>query len=137
MTNSITVYQTDADGIYTHPVQAYPFGNQPDTYNVPYGARLNAPPEVGEGQAALAVGDGWTVVADNRQTTLYRIDNAQQYAFGVVVQIDNNAVRYTGIGDVPDWLTEQVPPAPGATWQDGAWVAPPEPEGEGQEENDN
>ncbi|CAP44781.1 hypothetical protein [Bordetella petrii] len=127
--NTITVYQTDADGLFVHQAVAHEFSLQPGTYNVPFGALLAPPPALSEGEAALAVGESWLVVQDHRAERFYRTDSGQPYEFGVTMEVAGMAVRYPGWGEVPNWLTNEAPPAPGSTWVDGAWVAPePDPE---------
>jgi len=107
---SITVYQTDADGAYAHEAQAHELALEPGVFNVPYGASLVPPPSVAEGQVAVAVsGDNWVVMADHRRTTLYRTDNGEPYALGTVVNVNGQPVRYAGLGDIPDWLTDTAP----------------------------
>lgn len=109
MSQQITVYQTDADGLFLHAVTANELALQPGTYNVPYGARLTPPPEAPTGQAALAVGESWMLVEDHRDTKLYRIDGSE-YAAGSTVLEGGHAVRYPGWGPVPAWLTSNAPP---------------------------
>lgn len=120
----ITVYQTDPDGLYQYEAVAHEYPLQPGTYNVPYGARISPPPAAPAGQVAQAVGDTWRLVADHRNAQLYRTDTAEAYSCGAVVNVNGQAVRYPGWGDVPAWLTSEVPPAPGSVWVDGVWVAP-------------
>ncbi|VFR81319.1 hypothetical protein RAN3_2556 [plant metagenome] len=124
MTQQITVYQTDSDGLFLHPVVANELPLQPGTYNVPYGARLTAPPEAPAGQVALAVGESWTLVEDHRDATLYRISDGSEYATGSTVLDAGQVVRYPGWGQVPTWLTPLAPPAPGSTWNGDGWDAP-------------
>lgn len=109
MTQQITVYQTDADGLYLHAVTANELAMQPGTYNVPFGARLTAPPEAPAGQVALAVGESWTLVEDHRAATLYRTSDGSEYAIGSTVLDRDQAVRYPGWGPIPDWLTSTRP----------------------------
>jgi len=107
---SITVYQTDADGAYAHEAQAHELPLEPGVFNVPYGASLVAPPSVADGQVAVAVsGDNWVVMADHRRTTLYRTDNGEPYALGAVINVASQPVRYSGLGDIPGWLTDIAP----------------------------
>jgi len=107
---SITVYQTDTDGAYVHEAQAHELALEPGVFNVPYGALLTPPPVTNEGDVAVAIsGDSWVVMADHRGTNLYRTDNREPYALGTVINIDGQAVRYAGLGDIPDWLTDLAP----------------------------
>jgi len=108
--SSITVYQTDVDGAYAHETQAHEMALEPGVFNVPYGALLTPPPNTNEGQVAVAIsGDNWMVVANHRGDTLYRTDNDEAYALGTVINIDGQAARYSGLGDIPDWLTDIAP----------------------------
>jgi len=109
---SITVYQTGADGAYTHEAQAHELALEPGVFNVPYGALLTPPPPTAAGQVAVAIsGDSWMVMADHRGDTLHRTDNDEAYALGAVINFDGQALRYSGLGDIPDWLSN-VPPIP-------------------------
>jgi len=115
---SITVYQTDADGTYAHEAQAHELPLEPGVFNVPYGASLVPPLSVADGQVAVAVsGDNWVIM---RHATLYRTDNGEQYARGTVVNIDGQPVRYSGLGDIPDWLTLETPAPKEPTHNDDA-----------------
>jgi len=105
----ITVYQTDADGAFLHPVTAHELAMSPGVYNVPFGAKLAAPPEAPAGQVAVAAGDLWFTVEDHRQDTLYVVASGQPYAINTTLLIDAAAVRYTGLGPIPDWLTPDAP----------------------------
>jgi len=107
--NQITVYQTDANGAFLHPVVATELAMSPGTYNVPFGAKLNPPPEAPEGHVAVAVGDDWAVLEDHRKDTLYLVDSGEPYAFKTTLAVGGAAVRYTGLGAIPAWLTDQAP----------------------------
>ena len=107
----IEVYQTDANGIYTHSDMANELPLSRGTYNVPYGAKLTRPPETPPDKAALAVGESWTILDDHRQDTFYRADTGEKYEFERTIALDGGAVRYIGVGEVPAWLTSN-PPAP-------------------------
>jgi len=107
--NQITVYQTDEDGAFLHPVIATELAMSPGTYNVPFGAKLTAPPEASEGHVAIATGDDWTTVEDHRKDTLYLADSGEPYALKTTLALNGTAVRYTGLGAIPDWLTLKAP----------------------------
>jgi len=107
--NQITVYQTDADGAFLHPVVATELALSPGTYNVPFGAKLTAPPDAPEGHVAIAVGENWTAVEDHRKNTLYLADSGEPYALKTTLALNGAAVRYTGLGPIPNWLTLQAP----------------------------
>jgi len=109
MTNSITVYQTDEDGAFLHPVLAHELAQSPGAYNVPFGAKLTAPPEVATGEVAVAAGDYWFTVENHREDTLYVVDSGQPYALKTTLIVNAAAVRYTGLGPIPDWLTLDPP----------------------------
>jgi len=125
MPNQVTVYQADAHGFYLHPVVANELPLSPGTYNVPYGAQLQPPPEAPIGMVARAVADEWELVEDHRAETLYRTDTGDQYDLGTTLQLGGEAVRYVGAGPIPNWLTTEAPPAPGSTWNGEGWDAPP------------
>jgi len=106
---SITVYQTDADGAFLHPVAAAELELSPGTYNVPFGAKLTAPPDAPEGHVAISAGEGWITVEDHRSDTLYLIDSSEPYALKTTLALNGTVVRYTGLGAIPDWLTLEAP----------------------------
>ena len=124
MSNPITVYLINTNGVYLHEATANPL--QDGTYNVQWNGVLAAPPTAETGQVPVwnAAGQAWTLVSDNRSSTLYRTDTADQYALGSAVMINSAPEVYNGLGAIPGWLTTEVPPAPGSTWTNGAWVAP-------------
>ncbi|VFR31899.1 hypothetical protein ANDO1_3045 [plant metagenome] len=128
MTQQITVYQTDVDGLYLHAVTANELAQQPGSFNIPYGARLSAPPVAASGQVAQAIGDSWTLVEDWRASQFYRIDDASEYALGTAILLGDQVVRFSGWGPVPAWLTRVAPPAPDATWTGSGWAVPVAPE---------
>jgi len=107
--NTITVYQTDTNGAFLHPMTATELAMSPGTYNVPFGAKLTAPPDAPEGHVALAVGDAWTVIEDHRKDTLYLVDSGEPYALKTTLALNGAAVRYAGLGAIPDWLTTEAP----------------------------
>jgi len=107
--NQITVYQTDEDGAFLHPVVANELAQSPGFYNVPFGAKLAAPPNAPEGHVAVAVGEGWTTVEDHRQDTLYLVESGEPYALKTTIALNGSAVRYTGLGAIPNWLTLEAP----------------------------
>jgi len=106
--NQITVYQTDEDGAFLHPVVATELALVPGTYNVPFGAKLTAPPQAPEGHVAIAVGDDWITTEDHRQDMLYLVDSGEPYALKTTLALNGAVVRYTGLGAIPDWLTLQT-----------------------------
>ncbi|VFR33724.1 hypothetical protein BRI6_3155 [plant metagenome] len=124
MTQQVTVYQTDADGLFQHPFTANELAQQPGSFNIPYGARLSLPPVAAAGQVAQATGDSWALVEDWRASQFYRIDDASEYSLGAAILLGDQVVRYPGWGPVPAWLTRVAPPAPGATWTGSGWAMP-------------
>jgi len=107
--STITVYQTDADGAFLHPVLAHELARSPGTYNVPFGARLNAPPDVPAGQVAVAVGDDWISIEDHRQDTFYVLQTGAPYDLKATIVVGDSVARYAGLGPIPDWLTTEAP----------------------------
>jgi len=107
--NQITVYQTDEDGAFLHPIIANELAQSPGVYNVPFGAKLTAPPDAPEGYVAVAVSEDWTTVEDHRQDTLYLVESGEPYALKTTIALNGSAVRYTGLGAIPDWLTLDAP----------------------------
>jgi len=108
--NQITVYQTDPDGAFLHPVIATELALSPGTYNIPFGAKLTPPPDdVPEGKVVVAVLEGWGTLEDHRKDTLYLVDTGEPYTLKTTLAINGIAVRYTGLGTIPDWLTDQAP----------------------------
>jgi len=109
--NQITVYQTDADGAFLHTTVANELPLTPGLFNVPFGAKLIAPPDAPAGHVAVAVGDGWITQEDHRSESLYLVSTGVPYALKTTIMLDAGAVRYTGLGAIPDWLTDVVPVA--------------------------
>jgi len=106
----ITVYQTDADGAFLHTAVANELPLTPGLFNVPFGAKLNPPPDdVPEGKVAVAVLEGWGTLEDHRKDTLYLVETGEPYPLKTTIALNGIAVRYTGLGAIPDWLTLQAP----------------------------
>lgn len=124
MSNTITVYQADVNGIFLHADDANEDPNQPGRFSVPFGAYIDAPATIPAGQVAQRQGSAWVNVADNRKVPLYRTDTGEAYSLGSVMLINDAPFVYIGVGPVPTQLTTDAPPAPGSTWTNGAWVAP-------------
>jgi len=110
--NQIDVYQTDANSIFTFATKANELAQSPGTFNIPYGAKLSAPPARPAGKAALAVGESWILVDDHSATAFYRKDTGDKYEFNTAIIVSGGAVIYSGYGDVPAWLTTDVEPEP-------------------------
>ena len=60
----------------------------------------------------------WSVVKDFRRTKLYLTSDGSEYTLDQ--EIDEQT--YTGIGDLPAWLTTDPRPSPYHHYADGAWV---------------
>jgi len=107
--SQITVYQTDADGAFLHTAVANELTLSPGLFNVPFGAKLTAPPEAPAGRVAVAVGDIWITQEDHRNESLYLASTGAPYALKTTIMLDALPVRYTGLGEIPDWLTDIAP----------------------------
>jgi len=107
--SQITVYQTDADGAFLHATVANELPLTPGLFNVPFGAKLTAPPDAPAGHVAVAVGSDWITQEDHRSESLYLVSTGAPYALKTTLMLDAGAVRYTGLGTIPDWLTDQAP----------------------------
>jgi len=129
--SQITVYQTDEDGAFLHTAVAHELALSPGTYNIPFGAKLNPPPDdVPEGKVAVAVLEGWSTLEDHRKDTLYLVDTGEPYPLKTTLAINGIAVRYNGLGTIPDWLTDQalVPVIQEESNEEGENNNPPENE---------
>lgn len=121
---STTYYQTDKDGIFTHPVSS--------DLAQPYGAIETPPPAAVQGKVARWVTDtprhsadygkattgSWSSDDDNRNTTLYQTQDGQVYQAGTSTSLGS----YSGVGTLPDWLTTTSRPDSYYTWTNGAWT---------------
>jgi len=61
------------------------------------------------GHVAVAVGDAWITREDHRSESLYLASTGEPYALKTTIMLDAQPVRYTGLGEIPDWLTLQAP----------------------------
>ena len=105
--NSILVYQTDAAGCYLYEQAAHALALQPDAYNIPAGAYIDAPPPAPAGMIQRRTASGWETVEDHRKAALW-LDHGTPYTFGE----DHDGQTYDGLGPLPVWLCTAEPPAP-------------------------
>lgn len=73
---ALTVYQTDAAGLYLGPVEADESPLEEGVYLIPAGCVEVAPPEVAAGEVAVWLGDAWSVVPDHRGETWFSAEGA-------------------------------------------------------------
>lgn len=60
----------------------------------------------------------WTILDDNRKTSLYLTADGSTYTIGSEVA----GQSYPGYGPIPAWLTTTARPSPFYVWMKGAWV---------------
>lgn len=96
----------------------------PENPIVPGFATPIAPPEVGERQVALYLDasgiapqnwpeGGWTVAPDYRGVQLFRTEDGAPFFLGA---------EYSGVGDLPAFLTDEPRPSPAHVWQNDEWT---------------
>ena len=100
---------------------------------------LEEPPHVQDGSVAFwdtvldpimsltfgNIGTGeWKVLEDNREKELYRKTNGQKFEFDQ---------HYSGLGPIPEHLTDEPRPTPDHVWKDDAWWIDPATEAAAQE----
>lgn len=97
---------------------------EPEAPIVPGYATPTAPPTAGERQVAVyRTADGhapqnwgegsWTLVPDYRGTQLYRTADGSKFQFGG---------EYSGLGDLPLFLTDEPRPSDAHVWQNDEWT---------------
>ncbi|WP_071058128.1 tail fiber assembly protein [Pelistega sp. MC2] len=109
----------------------------PDYKDKPNLAVLTAPPEIPDGKVAkwktelcpikdVTFGDAgtgqWIILSDNRGKTLYNTIDGSNYSGD-----------YIGIGDLPNGVTDIVPPSPLHEWNGTEWSISSEVESEQEE----
>ncbi len=97
---------------------------EPDDPIVPGYATKIAPPQANERRVPVYLNESgippqnwpegeWTLIADYRAVPLYRT------ADGSVFTLSG---EYSGLGQLPSFLTEEPRPSPAHVWIDGAWT---------------
>lgn len=104
-----TVYQTDSDGLFMYQTIANELALAPGSYNIPFGAYEDAPPEAQEGKVQRREGAAWVMVDDYRTTPLWVVETGAQYAVGSEHDGADGKVSYPGWGALPEWLTAEEP----------------------------
>lgn len=103
------IYNYNAtSGEYIGQSTARPDPMETGSYLIPAHASEVAPPEPGEGQAVVWMGEGWDLVEDHRGVVLYST------ATGATVEI-------TELGPIPDGLTDTAP-GEFEVWDGDEWV---------------
>ena len=104
------VFQTDRDGLFAYETVANELPLAPGYYNVPYGAREDAPPEAPAGMVARGVdGQPWALVEDYRAANLWVRATGEPYTCRDLIEIDGESASYPGWGPLPSWLTVEEP----------------------------
>jgi len=93
-----TFYQTDINGLYTGPVDCHTDPEDDKRWMVPFGAVEDAPPTLGEKQAARRVGDSWEVIPDYRGVTYWLPDRS------------SHTIKDAGVTPPTGWLSEDPGP---------------------------
>lgn len=104
-----TVFQTDSDGLFLYESVANELPLTPDSFNVPFGAYEDAPPEAAAGKRQRRTDDAWLMVDDYRAMPLWVVDTGEPYSIGSEEQGAAGNVSYPGWGPLPAWLTSQQP----------------------------
>ena len=110
-TSKMDVYQTDADGAFTHITVAHALPRSKGKFNIPYRAVQDAPPAAPEGSIAVRdfANGTWSVQEDNRALQLYVVSNGDAYTRKSSVEVDGETASYSGLGSIPSWLTTEAP----------------------------
>lgn len=113
------VYQTNHDGLFLYESVANELALTPGTFNIPFGACEDPPPQAPSGKCPRRVGNAWELVDDHRTTPLWVVETGAPYQVGAEHEGASGSVRYPGWGPLPNWLTRVAPPpaengAPGA-----------------------
>lgn len=100
---------------------------EPDDPIVPGYATKIAPPQANERRVPVYLNESgippqnwpegaWTLIADYRDVPLYRTADGSVF---------NLSGEYSGLGDLPSFLTEEPRPSPAHVWIDGTWTLDP------------
>lgn len=109
-----TVYQTNDDGLFLYESVANELALAPGSFNIPFGAYEDAPPQALAGKCARRIGNAWVQVDDHRTTPLWVVDTGAPYSAGSEHDGAGGKVSYPGWGMLPAWLTAVEPPQPAA-----------------------
>jgi len=99
-----TVYQTDADGFFTSFATADPDPMNEGEWLVPGGCVLDAPPSIGDQQAARWTGAAWELVPDLVGTVYWTADGTR------------HTVTERGMALPPGALTQDPGPTAAQLW---------------------
>ena len=100
----VTVYCTDAQGIYTKETTEY----VSEGGSLAAGSYADAPPQPKQGFVIVRVDNNWQYQADHRGT-YYNKETGEK-------------VKYTALGELPENLTSLEPLAEPCKWNGTAWV---------------
>jgi len=103
------VYQTDQNGVFLYESHASELPLSPGSFNIPFGAVEDAPPAAPAGMVAQQQASGWSLVEDHRADELWAVSTGAPYHLGDKVGADGQMMSYSGLGPVPDWLTQSAP----------------------------
>ena len=105
------VFQTNDDGLFLYESLANELALTPGTFNIPYGACEDMPPQAPTGKWPRRIGNAWVLVDDYRTTPRWVVETSMPYSIGSEHEGPDGTVRYPGWGPLPDWLTRIAPPA--------------------------
>lgn len=95
------VFQTDSDGLFQYETVANELALTPGTFNIPYGAYEDTPPQATAGKCARRLGNTWALVDDYRATPLWLVDTGLPYSVGTEYAGIDGKVSYPGWGPIP------------------------------------
>jgi hypothetical protein len=81
-----TVFQTDSQGVYVGPVNAWPDEHEEGRWLIPFGAVETHPPELGAHQAAQWTGTEWALIADFRGVSYWLPDRSRHTISAVGIE---------------------------------------------------
>ncbi|MBY9749916.1 hypothetical protein ISH47_31935 [Pseudomonas aeruginosa] len=105
---TLTVYQTNALGLYVGPTDADESPLEPGVFLIPAGCVQLAPPKEPKGKRARWTGSDWELVD--------WLDGVTTYSTR-----DGSPLVLQGLEPLPEGYTLQQP-GPNQVWKDGAWV---------------